>query len=180
MISAVSSLAIATAFGLKTPFFAPAVFISRFFKREISAMLFFFYCIFLGYEFSVSDFFEIDLAALALLLSTLLLLDEIISSRRKNLADYFLAAVAFAGFLNPDLIIAVLIVAFLNVFLNDRPRIGFVVFLCPLFAYLFIAFLKEAVAEWSLSAEVLALASFSVMIFLLSTLIGSILNLRKI
>lgn len=180
MISAISSVVIAAVFGLKTPFFAPAVFLSRFLKKEISAMLFFLYCIFLGYEFFVSDFFEIGTVALAMLLSTVLLLDESISSRRRNLADYLLTTIAFFGFFNPALILAVLIVAFLNILLNDRPRIGFLTVLYLLFAYLFIAFLKEAVAEWSLVTEVLALTSVSAITFLLSILIGRVLNLRKI
>jgi len=181
MISAASSVIIAAIFGLKTPLFAPAVFLSRFLKKEISAMLFFIYCIFLGYEFFVSDFFELGTVALAMLLSTVLLLDESISRRRKNLADYLLTTIAFFGFFNPALILAVLIVAFLNILLNDRPRIGSATSLFSLlFAYLLISFLKEVVAEWGLPAEVLAIASVSAITFLLSILIGRVLNLRKI
>jgi len=181
MISAASSVIIAAIFGLKTPFFAPLVFLSRFLNKEISAMLFFIYCIFLGYEFFVSDLFEIGTVALVMLLSTVLLLDESISSRRRNLADYLLAAIAFFGFFNPDLIIAVLIVAFLNILLNDRPKTGFATALFSLiFAYLLISFLKEVVAEWSLYTEIFALASVSAILFLLSVLIDRVLNMRKI
>ena len=174
MISAASSVIIAAIFGLKTPFFAPLVFLSRFLNKEISAMLFFIYCSFLGYEFFVSDLFEIGTVALAMLLSTLLLLDESISSRRRNLADYLLAAFAIFGLVNPNMVLPVLISAFFNILLSDRPKFGFLAVTFTLFFfYIMFLSLREIVEDWNLPLQLFALSSILIIIFLVSNLIDT-------
>lgn len=179
MISAVSSVVLAIVLGLKTPFLAPFVFLTRFLKKEISAILFLLYCVVLSYEIFVSDIFEIGYETLTLGISAILLLEESISSRRRNLADYILAAFVFAGFIAPSLILLVLIIAIFNIVLNDRPRIGFAAIFFIIFAFMLIAFLDRQ--DWSLTAQIFALASLSIILFLISSLFNARLkNIEKI
>jgi len=121
MISSAASVAIAFSFGLKAPLLAPAVFFMRFIKKEIAAFSYFLYCIFLCYEFSRA---ELDLAAIALILSALLLLEETVSERKREVVDYILAVSALLCILEPLMIIPVLLISILRFLWKDRPFFG--------------------------------------------------------
>ncbi len=168
MISAVSSVVLAIVLGLKTPFLAPFVFLTRFFKKELSAMLFFLYCVILSYEIFVSDILDTDYETLTLGISAILLLEESISSRRRNFIDYVLTAFVLSGFIAPILILFVLLIAIFNIVLNDRATIGLAAIFCPVFAYMLVAFLDGE--DLSLTAQIFVLASLTIMLFLISSL----------
>ena len=146
MISSASSIVIAISFGLKTPLIAPAVFLLRFFKKEVFAFSFLIYCVLLGYEFSIQSA-ELGIEALAVILSTILLLEESVSERRRDFADYILTAIAIFCILDPAMIIAVLLFSILVFIWKDRPFFGIFVISFSILAIFFIRISNFGTAE---------------------------------
>jgi len=172
MISAISAIFIAIVYGLKTPLFAPAVFIARFVRKELSIFLFFLYCVLLGYELTVSEIAAMDEATVALLLSTIILLDESLSERRRNFADYSIFFLIPLSIFNSFLIPLLLILAMINILWTDRPRLGIAVILFGITAVYSAIALSQGMGSYrNALAEVTFLAAFCAFLFIFLNLL---------
>ncbi|MCQ4152897.1 MAG: hypothetical protein NOM71_01390 [Archaeoglobi archaeon] len=173
MISSASAIVIAILYGLKTPFLAPAVFLARFMKKEVSVFLYFLYCVLLSYELSISDMLSIDEAAVAALLSAILLLDESLSERKRNFVDYSIFFLMPLGLLSPPFVILLLLIALLNILWVDRPGLGIAILLYGVIAVYSVTMLFRGMGSYrNPVTEVLVLSAICAFLILFSILLN--------
>ncbi len=124
MIAVVAAVIGGLIVGLKTPLLTPVIYLSKF-KKDLFLIMFFVYCLALGYEFEIANIYDINpITVFAVVLPSILLLDAGLRGESRDLISYTLAVAILIGwFVKEVFIIAVLIALFYH-FSKDYPRRG--------------------------------------------------------
>ncbi len=132
MIAVVAAIIGGLIVGLKTPLFSPVVYLSKF-RKDLFLILFFVYCLMLGYELEITNIYNINLIMIfTIILPSILLLDTGLRGERKELASYIIITTILIGwFVREIFIIAVLISLFYH-FSKDNPKRGVFVVLASI------------------------------------------------
>lgn len=90
MIAVVAAIIGGLLTGLKTPLLSPVIYLSKF-KRDIFLILFFVYCLALGYELEITNVYDDNLITIfAVILPSILLLDAGLKGESRSLFGYIL------------------------------------------------------------------------------------------
>jgi len=125
-----SSIVCGVVLGLKTTFFAPLVWVTSLWRRELTMVVFAIYCVSLSHEFFVSSVYAIDYDALLLILSTILLIDSSLKTNLKtndDEIDYVLTCLILLGLIAREFLIVTIAMAFAYNFWKDKPKLGVLV-----------------------------------------------------
>ncbi|ADC64586.1 hypothetical protein Ferp_0409 [Ferroglobus placidus DSM 10642] len=124
MIAVVAAIIGGLLTGLKTPLLSPVIYLSKF-KRDIFLILFFVYCLALGYELEITNVYDDNLITIfAVILPSILLLDAGLKGESRSLFGYILfVAISIGWFVREVFVIAVLL-ALLYHFSKDNPKRG--------------------------------------------------------
>lgn len=166
MISATVSIILALLLNLKTPFLAPIVYLSSYWRKDLFLTSFLFYSLFLGYEFTIGQiFFEVP--AFTLLFATLLLLEEGLVIKKKGMTQYLLVIFTLIGSLFIEALFTILIATLCYYICQDRPKRGVIVLIFPGFAIsLFIFFGEQIVYLGSTATQAILITSITALVFL--------------
>lgn len=132
MIAVVAAIIGGLLTGLKTPLLSPAIYLSKF-RKDIFLILFFVYCLALGYELEITNIYDANLTTIfAVILPSILLLDAGLKGESRSLVSYIiLVAILIGWFVREVFIIAVLIALFYH-FSKDNPKRGVFVVLASI------------------------------------------------
>ncbi|RLI81590.1 hypothetical protein DRP04_05755 [Archaeoglobales archaeon] len=110
--------------GLKTPLLSPVIYLSKF-RKDLFLILFFVYCLALGYELEITNIYNANLITIfAVILPSVSLLDAGLRGESRGLVSYILVVAILIGwFVKEIFIIAVLIALFYH-FSKDYPKRG--------------------------------------------------------
>jgi len=162
MISATASLVLALVLGLKVPAIAPAVYSLRYIRREFFLFAMFVYCLLLSYEYVIDDIYSLKISDLAIVLATILLLEEGLNVRKRKTLDYAFALSMLFGLASLLVLFSLLILSFFYVLYTDRARKGFAAFLCLALSALTLALFKEDLSHFGSSAtQAIVLSAFT-------------------
>ncbi len=110
--------------GLKTPLLSPVIYLSKF-RKDLFLILFFVYCLALGYELEITSIYDADLITIfAVILPSVLLLDAGLRGESRGLVSYIIVAAILAGLFVKELFVTAVLLAFLYHFSKDYPKRG--------------------------------------------------------
>ena len=124
MIGVVAAIIGGLIVGLKTPLLSPVIYLSKF-RKDLFLVLFFVYCLALGYELEITNIYDANLMTIfAVVLPSVLLLDAGLRGESRGLVSYIIAATILIGwFVREVFVIAVLLALFYH-FSEDHPKRG--------------------------------------------------------
>jgi hypothetical protein len=124
MIGIVAAIIGGLIVGLKTPLLSPVIYLSKF-RKDLFLILFFVYCLVLGYELEITNIYNANLITIfAVLLPSILLLDAGLRGESSGLVGYILVVAILIGwFVREVFVIAVLLALFYH-FSKDNPKRG--------------------------------------------------------
>ena len=120
--------------GLKIPLLSPLIYLSRF-RRDLFLVLFFIYCLALGYEFEVNNIYESNLYSILIILLTIIFFFDSgmrdVSENRDKI-NYILIIIMLIGWFFIEIFIVALLLAFFYHFYKDNPIKGVFATLTPI------------------------------------------------
>lgn len=140
MIVVVAVIIGAIIVGLKTPLLSPLVFLSKFKKKSLFIILFFIYCLVLGYELRITNVYNVTpITIFAVILPTILLLDaglkndkDSLSKFLNNKTEYTIAIGLLIGLFVKYIFAIALLIVFFQQFSDDHPKKGALVLISVL------------------------------------------------
>lgn len=161
MISAFASIVLALTLNLKTPLFVPIIYLASYWRRDFFLLSIIFYFLFLGYEFTVEQFYY-DIALITVLTASLLLLEEGLRAKERKNAHYLLSFSTLVGFISLEALLSVLLVSFGYYIYQDKPKKGAIALLFPIFViFLFVFFGKTIYFIGSSATQAILIASIT-------------------
>ncbi len=125
MIAVVAAIIGGLIAGLKTPLILPPVIYLSKFRKDVVLILFFVYCLALGYEFEVANIYNADIIAIfAVILPSVLILDAGLRGENEGLINYILIVTILIGWFVRVIFIIAVLIAFFYHFSKDRPKRG--------------------------------------------------------
>ena len=169
MIGVVAAIIGGLIVGLKTPLLSPVIYLSKF-RKDLFLVLFFVYCLALGYELEITNIYDANLMTIfAVVLPSVLLLDAGLRGESRGLVSYIIAATILIGwFVREVFVIAVLLALFYH-FSKDNPKRGiFVVLVSTSLLIIGLVFSKSMLnLLGSSSTQVVFISAISILIVLL-------------
>lgn len=169
MIAVVAAIIGGLIVGLKTPLISPVIYLSKF-RKDIFLVLFFVYCLMLGYELEINNIYDANLITIfAVVLPSVLILDAGLRGESRSLVSYVIGAIILIGwFLRELFVIGVLLALFYH-FSKDCPKRGvFVVLLSISLLIVGLIFGKSMLnLLGSSSTQVAFISAISILIVLL-------------
>ena len=129
MIAVIAAIIGGLMVGLKTPLFSPLIYLSKF-RKNLFLVLFFAYCLALGYELKITNVYNINLTIIfAVVLPTILLLDAGLRGESKSSVSYLIGAIILIGWFFRELFVIGVLLALSYHFSKDCPKRGIFVVL---------------------------------------------------
>lgn len=154
MLAVIASISAGIHAGIFSPLLSPLVYALKF-RKDLFLFSFLFYSLALGYEFYSSVY---DEKFIALLLSTILLLDSGLKGERRDYLSYIIAGLLVSGIFFKEIFLFAIFLAFFNQFRGEKPAKGLLVL--PFVLILFAIYSIKDLAASSQVALTFAISSF--------------------
>jgi hypothetical protein len=170
MIAVVAAIIGGLIIGLKTPLLSPLLYLSKSFRKDLFLILFFVYCLALGYELEITSIYNVNLIVIfAVVLPSVLLLDMGLRGESKGLVVYIIVAITLIGWFVKELFIIAILLAVFYHFSKDHPKRGvFAVLVCNSMLIIGFVFSKSILNQLgSSSTQVVFISAICILIVLL-------------
>jgi len=168
MIAVIAAIVSGLIVGIKTPLFSPIIYLSKF-RKDLFLILFFVYCLALGYELKISNIYHTNITTIfAIILSSILLLDAGLRGENRNLITYILIVVILISWFVKEVFVITVLFAFFYHFSEDHPKRGVITVLVSIFLLIIGLVLGKSMLNLlgSSSTQVVFISAISIIIVL--------------